>query len=640
MLAAAIPARPRRRVTGMRSDLAALLKDAFAHHQGGQVDAAEALYRKILEVAPAHADALHLLGLIRMEAGAYPEAIALIRTALQQAPRHPVLLNNLAECLRRAGDLAAARPLLEQALTVQPAYAEAHHNLGKILAAEGNYVEAIAAYHRALAGMPAAVQVWLDLAEALQRLRQPDQALAAYRQAWAVAPDSAAAANLLAMTLKNGGRIDEACEVYETFLTAHPDDLLVSNYLLTSCYLPDLSPTELRARHEAWVARLPRLSPRKEPASASPGPDDRDPSAPMTIGFVSGDFRIHALRFFIEPLLRGLRTSGVRLVGYHNHDKPDLGTDELRPFFDVFRQVDQQSDAELVRCIQDDGVDVLVDLTGHTGHHRLAVFAARPAPLQVSWIGYLATTGLDCFDAHLTDRVALPEHTSAWFTEPLAYLPHCQWCYQSPQVAWEADARAAAPAGVVFGGLHMPSKLNAQVLDAWAQILRQCPDATLLLMGDDLHEAVAQLVRRLPSLAEASHRVRCLPAGSLNEYLRAHRQIDLMLDAFPYTGGTTTFHSLAMGVPVLTCATDHPAGRGGASILSAIGLAEFVTESPADYIAAATGWAGRVDALRARRADVRRQLLASPVTDADGFAAAFLATVRALWRERYPRTPD
>jgi predicted O-linked N-acetylglucosamine transferase (SPINDLY family) len=571
--------------------VAEMFSAAFAVHQRGQVAEAAARYEDILRHQPDHADALHLRGLIAMEQGELELARHCVGQALARQPNHPQLLNTLGETLRRMGDIATAEEHLRHALRQAPTYVDALNNLGVLLSKSGRSPEGVGLFETILRNRPDDRRAMYNLGEAHRVSGDVAGAIQCYRQ------------------------------LHET----HPSWIEAgSALLLTLCYDHTLQPGELLFTHR-------RVAPALHPAPAvmSPAPLRVPlPGYKLRIGFISGDFRGHAMCFFIEPLVRGLREMGVDAVAYYNFDRDDAITARLKPLFAAFIHVEQMSDDELDARIRADRIDVLVDLSGHTGHNRLGVFTRRPAPVQLNWIGYLATTGLDCFDAHLTDAVAVPPEMSCEFSEPLCYLPGCQWCYAPPAERPPADQRQSD--SFVFGGLHNPAKINREVLLAWARILRATAPSRLLLMGDGVDALPARLAQLAPDGEELARRIDCRKAGSLDEFLDAHREIDLMLDSFPYSGGTTTFHALWMGVPVLTLAFDHSAGRGGASILARIGADDLVCTTQDDYVERAVAIAQGSCAAPLRGGALRQRLMDSSLVDAKGFTEGFMDTVRAL----------
>jgi protein O-GlcNAc transferase len=598
--------------------------EAYAHHLAGRMDEAAKLYEKLLKTQPANADALHLLGTIAMQAGDYDRARKLISAALLQHPNHPNLLNSLGETLRHAGVTDEAERVLRQALRLAPDNPDVLNNLGVLLSDTGRPGDAVACFETALVHRPHAPHVLVNLGLALARENRPEDAIAAYEGALRHRPNWPDAVNPLALLLKNVGRVRDSTRLLEGCLQATGDRVVGSNLMLSYCYDMDIPPAQLLERHRLVAAQIGF-------AAAIPAPvrsvRAADFGKALRIGFVSGDFREHPVAFFLLPLLRGLKTLGHIVYAYSNHSREDRMTSEIRDLCTHFIVIDRLSDDEVIHRVRNDGIDVLVDLSGYTANNRLPVFVRRPAPVQVNWIGYLASTGLDCFDAHLTDEIAVPPAMGrAAFSEPIAYLPGCQWCYSPP--AGSLPAMNRSEGAFVFGAFHNAAKLNRKVLEAWSRILQQAPETRLLVIAQGAAALHDQLVEA--GGGGLASRIEVRPSGSLDSYLRAHGDVDCVLDAFPYNGGTTSFHALWMATPVLTLAADHPAGRGGASILTRLGLSEWVASSVDDYVRRAVMWSTRRDEVSVLRRGLRAQLENSSLMDGSSFARGFAATLAAL----------
>lgn len=605
-----------------------LFSEAYAHHCAGRTDDAARLYEKLLKAQPAHADALHLLGVIAMQGRDHNRARKLISAALAQQPDHPNLLNSLGETLRQADLHSEAEPLLRRALQLAPGNADALNNLGALLTATGRPGEAVSCFEAALLSRPEDPVLLVNLGRALALDHRPDAALAAYDNALRQRPNWPDAVNPSALLLKNLGRVRDATIRLERCLEATGDPVVGSNLLLTYCYEATLSPAQLLERHRLVAARI-GLAP--VPSARSRLVPSDAPAKPLRIGFVSGDFFEHPMAFFLLPLLRGLKALGLTAFAYSNYSREDDMTVEIRGLCARFNVIDTLSDDQVVRRIRNDCIDVLVDLSGYTANNRLPVFLRRPAPLQLNWIGYLASTGLDCFDAHLTDDIAVPPAMAhAAFSEPMAYLPGCQWCYSPPPGPVPGPPRSAG--AFVFGAFHNAAKLNREVLGAWRRILIQAPSTRLLVMAEGADALRDQLVAA--GDRELAARIDVRPTGSLEAYLRAHDEVDCVLDTFPFNGGTTSFHALWMATPVLTLAADHPAGRGGPSILARLELSDWIASSVDDYVRRAIMWSGRREDVVKLRRGLRARLESSSLMDGLAFAHGFVATLAALCASR------
>jgi predicted O-linked N-acetylglucosamine transferase (SPINDLY family) len=326
--------------------------------------------------------------------------------------------------------------------------------------------------------------------------------------------------------------------------------------------------------------------------------------------------------------------SRIELIAYKTSHLEDEVSARLRPYFAEWKSLVGKSDEVAAQLIHADGVQVLLDLSGHTAHSRVPVFAWKPAPVQASWLGYFATTGLAEMDYLLADAVGVPENQRDQFTETLWYLPDTRLCFTPPNVEIEVAALPALSNGAItFGCFQNLAKVNDEVLAAWGEIFAALPKATLRMQCKQLGERAQadQLLARLQRYGIAPERVNIHGAVTRDAYLAAHAEVDMILDTFPYPGGTTTCEALWMGVPTLTLAGDRLLSRQGASLLTAAGLPEWVADNKEHYISKAIKLAGDLPELAQLRTGLRQQVLASPVFDAERFARNLEQALWGMW---------
>lgn len=494
-----------------------------------------------------------------------------------------------------AGRLAQAEACYHEVLALEPDDPDALNQLGVIALRRCLYDAALEFCDRAVAGEPDRAQFHEVRALALASLGRCEEALGAYRRAQALAPDDMRlGANLLHL------------------LDVHPD-----------------VPAEQAFReHRAWAARhFDRLAPVPRPARA------RDPDRPLAVGYVSGDFCMHAAGFFILPLLAASDGRAFSATCYQASAHSDALTDRMRARAARWRDVAALSDDALAAQIVADGIDILVDLAGISRDHRLAVFARRPAPIQITSLGYLGTTGLAAMDYRITDAFADPPGESdALHTERLLRLPRSQWCYAPPDDAPAPLARAT-DGPVVFGAFGRMMKTNPRVLAAWAAILARVPESRLELVDVPGERARRELLAPFARRGVAESRIVTHGRLSREDFRERLRGCHIGLDTFPYNGGATTCEALWLGVPVVTRAGTHGFARTGASVLANVGLPELVAETDAGYIDIAVALAADRGRLAALQAGLRDRMRAAPLTDAAAFARALESAYRAVWRE-------
>ena len=517
-----------------------MMVTAFAHHQSGQLAAAERLYRTILNLNPSHPDALHLMAIIARTRGEPVCAIEYAERAISAKPRFAEAKNTLGVALREIGRVTSALKVFQEAVEINPAYVEAWYNAGN----------------------------------ALQMLGLPTDAAEHYRRALSLAPE---------------------------FKDARSYLLMVMNYSA------DFSRDEVFSAHREFAPAI---------KSALPHQNIPDPDRRIKVGYVSPDFRRHPVSFFFEPVLRCHDRSHFEVYCYHNHGSGDEVTGRIRALADHWRDISNVTDEDAATMIATDQIDILVDLANHSRGNRLAVFARKPAPIQVTWLGIPQTTGLDCMDYRLTNPLMDPVGlTESIHTEQLLRLPNGDVAFDADSTWPAVNALPAATNGyLTFASFNNLTKVNPTVISAWAQILREAPGAKLLIAasGDPGDEISLAFRARLSSHGVEAGRVQFAGRQNLDGFLRLHHRVDVALDPFPCSGVTTTLQSLWMGVPVITLAGDTSRSRGGVGILGRLGLETLVATTQDQYIATAVGLAADFNYLATLRRSLRGRLEASP----------------------------
>jgi protein O-GlcNAc transferase len=508
-----------------------------------------------------------------------------------------------------------------------PALAAAHRQLQA-----GDVRGALAACQRLIQDQPGNPDAFNLAGLALAAQGALSTAARLYLRALALDADFAEAHNNLGGALAAMGRAPEAMAAFEQAVRLRPRDRGAwDNLLLCSLCVPGLPPAAVADLHRSWGVMFQQ--------GITPLP--RRPWRPLTgrrlrIGYVSADFRQSAVAWFLRPLLAHHDRARVLVLAYANHAGPDdQVTAELRAHAEVWRPIAGLDDDQVARQIAGDDVDVLVDLAGHTAGHRLGVFARRPAPVQVSYLGYPATTGLTTVDHRLTDAEAdLPGASEALHTEQLCRLPGGFLCFGGPPAPLPAATPPGhAGGGVTFGSFNDAGKLSAPALALWARLLARVPGARLLLKGKAyLDPEVRQRVTAALTTGGEPPRVEFLPwLADRACHLAAYAALDVALDPFPYNGTTTTCEALWMGVPVVTLRGEAHVARMGTSLLTRVGLPALVADDEGHYLDIAARLAADRDQLMDLRAGLRARLAASPLGDAPGHARAVEDCYRRLY---------
>jgi predicted O-linked N-acetylglucosamine transferase (SPINDLY family) len=551
---------------------------------------------------------------------------------LAREPGNAYANYNLGRLRYAAGDAARAQALLRRALESRPDFADALVALALAQEAQGELAGAAASLERALALRGDSAGAWFNLAQVRFRLDELDAAERALRRVVAFEPRHAAAWHMLGWMRRAEARADEAALAFGEAARAEPGNFALESLELHALNCCDgITAAELFERHRAYGERLEAAV---APLAASFA-GARDPDRQLRIGFVSCDFNWHPVAAFALPLLERLDRAAFEATCYFTGEKRDEITQRVRAAAGRWREAATLSDAQLAQAVQEDGIDVLVDLTGHAGILRLGVFARRPAPVQVSWLGYLHSTGLTRIGYRLTDaRADPPGAADRLHTEQLVRLPHSQWCYRPVHDAAPTLELPCLRNGYpTFGSFNGLPKLSPSVRRLWGELLLRLPQSRLVIADVTNARAGAELRRAFEAQGVAAERLALHPRLGFLDYLRLHGAVDIALDSWPYGGGTTTFDALWMGVPVLTLTGERSASRSAASILAALGLGDWIATSPEEYLRAAVQRAADVAALAALRGSLRELLQTSALMDETGFARDFEAACRRLWRD-------
>jgi protein O-GlcNAc transferase len=596
-----------------------------AEREGRLRDACE-LYRRAVDADPSHAAAYLNLGAALEASGDGDAAAQAYRTLLGLDAGNPFANYNLANVLLARGETENALPLLRKALQRKEDFPEANVVLANVLDDLGQPAEAAERLALALRQRPGYAGAWHNYGVVLRKLERLDEAEDALRRALELDPDFAASHQALASLLLSQGRIETALRHYAAARVRFPQALEIESAELLALLVSDaVSDQELLARHRAFGARLEAAhAPRRRPHLVS-----KDAGRRLRVGYVSGDLYRHPVALFLLPVLARHDRSAFEVHCYSTGGYRDSVTEELRRLADGWREAASMSDAEMADTIRGDQIDLLVDLTGHSGGSRLAVFAQQPAPVQVSWLGYLNTTGLRAIQYRVCDRHTDPPGSERYHVETLARLPNSQWCYRPLlSVPHAATPPCASRAFITFGSFNHPSKLSPATLALWKDVLRALPDARLVVAGTQPGRGSEALLGSLGS----ESRITLIPRVPLDQYFPLFNEVDIALDTMPYGGGTTTCDALWMGVPVVTAPGTRPVSRSTASLLATLGLDDWIASGPEDYVRLALQASANRDRLKELRATLRARMKASPLMDEAGFTRDLETLYRQMWR--------
>jgi predicted O-linked N-acetylglucosamine transferase (SPINDLY family) len=616
-------------VAGVHSNLGNVLQ------QLGRLDDAVAAQRRAVELDPAFFEAWSNLGNALREQDRLDEAIAAYRRAIALRPGFAGAHDNLGIALRCQGRHDDAVAAHQRAIALEPEFDLAYSNLGIALRQSGRIDEGIAAFHRAIALRPDFAEAHSNLGNALNGQSRHDEAIAALGRALELDPKLAEAHHNLGFALLVQGRHEEAGAAYRRAVELRPGYARAHSDLL-SCmqYQTWVTPAALARAHAEWDERHAQpLRRHWKPFNL-----DRDPDRPLRLGFVSGDLRRHPVGFFLTGVLENLDRREFDVVCYETRGgKRDAYSTRIAAVARHWHEVVGLDDDALAARIRGDRIDILFDLAGHTPDNRLLVFARRPAPVQITWAGYVGTTGLKAMDYLIADRFHVPPGVGAEadYRESILRMPDGYVCYEPPPAAPEAGPLPAPGRGqVTFGCFNNAAKITSELVAAWAEILDRVPRSRLLLVAPAFGGATA-CARLTDALAAAGgDPARMELRGPLpwQQLVAAYQAVDLALDTFPYSGGVTTCEALWMGVPVVTFPGATFASRHSFSHLSNVGLTESIAGDRADYVERAVRLAGDLDRLHELRGTLRSQMAGSPLCDAPRFARHLATLLRGAWR--------
>ena len=601
-------------------------------HALGRLDSALQSFSEALRFDPASAEAHQASGRLLLQLGDRQAAVASLRQAVSLKPELAGAHGDLAEALTALGRHEEAVQCNLAALRVDPDSAEVYNSLGNSLFALDKLKTAREAYEQALRLQPDFAEAYYNLGNVLKREVDPVGARANYDHALRLDPHYAEAHLNKGGTYLEQGDFAAAIVEIENTLRLKPDHAEAhSNRLFALNYRPDCTPSAVFEVHRQWAEQ--QAAPLRRVNLS--WKNDRDPERRLRIGYVSPDLQQHPVGFLLEGVLAVHDPSRFEVICYSDTTRPDDTTARLQALAGSWRDIRGYSDEALSKLIEEDGIDILVDLAGHTAHNRLLVFARKPAPVQVSWLGYFNTTGLDAIDYFISDQYSSPPGGAQAFSEQVVRLPGSRFCYRPPAYAPPVLASPVLASGqITFGSFNNLAKLNRQVIALWARVLHEVANARLvlkskLLSDESTRQRYLELFReagispdRLDLRGSSSH------AGMLKEY----GEIDIALDPFPFTGGLTTLEALWMGVPVVTLAGETLVSRQSASFLTVMGQSALIANSEREYVEIAKSLAGDVIRLENLRGVLRPLMQDSPLCDKENFARNLEHAYRQMWR--------
>ncbi len=587
---------------GKRSqDITSLFETAYGLHVKGDDVRAEELYLRIIRQDPRNSNALNLLGTIYLERGEHDKALVLIKKAIQAYPMGAMFHNNLGNVFREMGLSKDAEKAYREALRVDPDCVSASNNLGTMLHEQGDMDGAVVCFEKACRKDPGFSPAYYNLGRVFCEQGRIVTAMWAYKEALKINPD---------------------------FQDAH------SNYLYSLHFSDTVTPEQIFDEHAAWASSFAEKHYPDNPVFDN----DRDRFRRLRIGYVSPDFRTHSVAYFLEDVMAAHNKDKFEIFCYSCSDKKDDFTQRFRELSDNWRDVSLLSDDDACRMIREDRIDILVDLAGHTRNSRILIFARKPAPIQVAWLGYPDTTGLKTMDYRITDALADPPGESDRLSsEKLIRLAGGFHCYRPSGESYPISAPPFMKTGAVtFGSFNNNSKISERVIAVWARILKQAEGSRLKLKSRSFSDFGTRkfILERFAHHGVPSERIWFEGYKvSLKEHFLLYNTVDIALDTFPYNGTTTTCEALWMGVPVIALEGNNHASRVGASLLRHAGLDSCVAATADDYVEKAVALARNAEHLQGYRSTLRERMSRSSLMNPVAFTEKLEYAFRGMWVE-------
>jgi len=605
---------------------------ALVHQNLKQLDDALEVFSKVVALKPNYAEAFFRTGIILHAMNQTDAALANYDKAISIKSEYSEAHFNRGVALRQLRRLVEAISSYDEAIKIKPDYADAYYSRGNVLKDLRRYDESLASYSRAIFLQAEHAEAYFVRGVLLQELKRFSEAVMSFQKSIIIKPDYAEAYNFLGYALIELKEITSGLDSYHKAIKVKPDYFIAHSNLLFSLSYAEHVPSSSRLKEAktfgASASRAARVK------FSSWGMDHSKKQ--LRIGFVSGDFWSHPVGYFLKNVVSSFDSSKIVCFAYTNNSYEDAITASLKKGFSSYKSLVGMTDFDAAKVIHADGVQVLVDLSGHTALNRLPVFAYKPAPIQISWLGYWATTGVQEIDYILGDPNVTPMDEEQDFSERIKRLPECYFCFSPPEYDIEiAELPALRNGYITFGCFNNFSKVNNSVISLWARVLSAIPESKMYLKTSQLDnpEIVQNTIDLFAASGISSNRLVFEGRTERIDYLKSYNKVDITLDPFPYPGGATSVESLWMGVPVLTKKGNWFIAHNGETIARNSGQSHWIAQDEGDYLNKAINYSSDLTALARVRAGLRRQILGSPLFDAQRFARNFEQVMVDIWRD-------
>jgi protein O-GlcNAc transferase len=614
-------------VTHPTSDEMVIIEKLFSSEKFQET---QQLAKTLIQNYPYSGVAYNVLGVTYRHTGDSKKSMRLLQIAAKFLPSDAAIHYNLGVAFQDVHNYPNAIACFQKALQLNPKFVHAYNNLGTIYLDLCEYEKAINVLKKLLAIKPSYYKGLCNLGLAYKHQGDLHRAIDQYKKALKFSPDSADIHNNLGNALIDRGEFDLAIGSYEKAVALNPNfDEAYGNILFALNYHPDMDATEIFNYYQYYDKK--RWNSYRQ--IQYDYPNSRISARKLKIGYVSPDFKMHPVRLFLEPLLSHHDKSQFEIYAYAQMHSEDIVTDRYRQYVDFWRTTIGMSDDEMSAHIQQDGIDILVDIAGHTAGNRLGVFARKPAPVSVSWLGFGYTTGLSAIDYYLSDNVSVPEGSETLFSETPWKIETPSYVYRPADGMGEVNELPALTNGyITFGTLSRSIRVNHRTIKAWAEVLQKIPSSRLIIDSKNYTDpkTVAILTKQFQKFGIAKSRLRI---GYHTPPWDLLREIDIGLDCFPHNSGTTLFEMLYMGIPYVTLADRVSVGRIGSAILEGMNHQEWIACSEEEYVEKLITLASDPIKLASIRKNLRKKMQNSPLMDEPGFARKVERAYREMFNK-------
>ena len=603
---------------------------AVQNQKKNNFQVAENLYKEVLKINPNHFGSIFLLGTLSIKIKNFDRAIQLLNQAILIQPNHAQSHNNLGVVFVELGEVQKAMSYYQTAINSQPNYADAHNNLGVVFNKLGEDQKAISCYQKAISIQPNYADAHYNLGNVLDKLNKHQEAIICYEKVIQINPNYADAHYNQGNALRELGEFKKAISCYQKAINSkHNYAQAYDNMLFTLLYME-------KTDSKYYLSKT-----REFRSSLKPINDDlllkyqfNIKPKKLRIGFVSGDFREHPVGFFLLDTLNHLKNNDLELIAYSNSQIEDSLSIKLKSHFTIWHEIVSQSNMNVINKIRKDGIHVLVDLSGHSEKNRLPIFINKPAPVQVSWVGYPGSTGIPEIDYLIGDPFVTPENMNGHFTEKIFRLPNIWVCFTAPDFDVQiSDLPVIKNGYVTFGSFNHLSKINDEVISLWSKILKSIPKSKIFLKTKQLNNShlKEKIISKFKENGINLNSIILEEDTSRSKLLNSYNKVDIALDPFPYSGGVTSLEAIWMGVPVLTKKGFKFASRTTESIIHNSGMSDWVANDENEYVKKAIKFSTNLELLTQINKSLRQAALESPLFNSTLFAKQLNNAFWEMW---------